>query len=507
MVYIVGAGPGDPWLISVRGQRYLALADVVVHDTVVHPRILRLARPDAERIDVGSAAPQPLQQEAISLLIAEKAREGRTVVRLKWGDPYVFDSGGKEALFLHEQGVPFEVVPGVTMPVAAPCYAGVPVTYPGAGDTLTFIRGHEDGSNAPPRLDWDALARLEGTIVCYAGPRQLLGVVDELMAHGRSPDDWTAVIYNGTLPSQRTLHGTLGAIRAKLERLPEARDPGILVVGPVAGLREYLRWFDARPLFGKRVLVTRSREQAAELVDLLEQFGAEAVEAPAIRVVPPDDFQNLDLSCADAGTFDWIIFSSENAVDVFMRRLLAGTCDVRDLKGPRLCAIGPATADRLARYGIKVDLMPVEYHTDAIIDAIKRVAPLDGARVLFPHADVSRELLAEELRRAGADVREVVVYRRVREPLGHDGDRDIYKMLLEGRIDAVLFASATSVIQFAETIGQDQAADLLRTVVVACIGPVTAEAAQTLGIQTTIVPEQHTLPALVAALVDYYREA
>ena len=504
IVYIVGAGPGDPLLISVRGQRYLALADVIVHDHLIHRRLLRLAPPRAEKIDVGAAAPQPLEQDAINLLLAEKAREGKTVVRLKWGDPYVFDSGGKEALFLHEQDIRFEVVPGVTAPVAAPCYAGVPVTYPGAGDVLVFIRGHEDGSRKTPRIDWSTVARLEGTIVCYGGPKQLPAILDALIANGRSPKEWAAIVSHGTLPSQRTLHGTLGELQERLRHKDPQKEPAILVVGAVAGLREHLRWFDSRPLFGKRVLVTRSREQAGELVELLEDLGAEAIEAPSIRIVPPADFTALDEACRAAGTYDWIVFTSANGVDAFMRRLLAGPGDVRQLKGPRLCTIGPATSDRLARYGIKVDLMPVEYRAEAVLDALRAHGELRGKRVLLPRADIAREVLAEELRRAGAEVTEVAAYRTVREPLAVEGELDIYKMLLDGQIDVVMFTSASTVRNFAQSLGEDQAADLLHSTVVACIGPVTAEAAQRLGITTDVTPDDYTIPALVQAIVEHF---
>jgi uroporphyrinogen III methyltransferase/synthase len=226
-VFIVGAGPGDPSLISVRGLRLLARADVVVHDHLIHPRLLRATRADAECIDVGSAAPQAGEQEAINLLLVEKAREGKSVVRLKWGDPFVFDSGGKEALFLHEQGVRFEIVPGITMPVAGPAFAGIPVTYPGAGDTLTFVRGHEDGTNKPPKADWAALARLDGTIVCYAGPRQVLGVVTSLIEGGRSPRESTAVISRAAGPRQDTLTGTLAEVQARL-RDEVQKDPAVI---------------------------------------------------------------------------------------------------------------------------------------------------------------------------------------------------------------------------------------------------------------------------------------
>jgi uroporphyrinogen III methyltransferase / synthase len=500
-VYLVGAGPGDPSLITVRGMRRLATADVVVHDHLVHPRLLRSAPASAERIDVGAAAPQPLEQEAICLLLAEKAREGRRVVRLKWGDPYFFDSGGKEALFLHEQGIPFEVVPGIPAPIAAPTYAGVPITYPGAGDTLTFIRGHEDGSNVPPHVDWASLARLEGTIVCYAGARQLSGIINSLLDNGRPPDDGATIVQDGTLPRQRTLHGTLADVGRKLDA-EALRAPGMLIVGRVSQLRDHLRWFDSRPLFGRRIIVTRAREQAGDLIEQLEELGAETIEAPAIRIEPISRDDALEIACREASSYDWIVFTSTNGVEHFMRCLLEGPGDVRSLKGPKLCAVGPATAERLGRYGLKVDLMPSEYHAEAVADALRATCAIDGARVLLPKADIAREVLADELRKAGAQVTEVAAYRTVPESASRDTDPDIYKMLLERQIDIVTFTSASSVRHFVKLIGEEQATDLLARTLVASIGPVTAEAAQQMGIDTKIMPKEYTVPALVQAIVE-----
>ncbi len=498
-VYIVGAGPGDPSLISVRGRRYLEAADVVLYDHRVHARLLRLARPDAERIDVGPAAPKPLDQDAISLLLTDKVREGKTVVRLKWGDPFVFDSGGKEALFLHEQGVPFEVVPGIPVAIGGAAYSGVPLTYPGAGDVLTFVRGHEAETGAPPQVDWTRLAGLGGTVVCYAGATQIGRIVQSLLSHGRSPDEHAALIYNATMPSQHTIDGTLGTIAGQAREGAAA----LLVIGPVVGLREHLRWFDDRPLFGRRIVVTRSREQAGELIDMLEERGAEAIPAPTIRIAPPEDSEPLDRACALAGSFDWIVFTSANGVDHFMRRLLA-LADVRELKGVRLCAIGPSTASRLQHYGIRVDLMPPEFRTEAIIQALKELGAVGGKRFLLPRADIARDVLADELRAAGAEVVDVTTYRTVMGAADRDSDYDVYRMLLDRQIDAVTFTSASTVKNFATIFGQEQAADLLRTTVVASIGPVTAEAAQQLGIETTVMPERYTIPDLVDALVEHF---
>ena len=498
-VYIVGAGPGDPSLISVRGQRFLERADVVVYDHRIAAGLLRFARADAEKIDVGPAAPRLIDQEAISILLAEKVREGKTVVRLKWGDAFVFDSGGKEALLLREQGVPFEIVPGIPAAIGGPAYSGIPITYPGAGDVVVLVRGHEAETDAAPDVDWARLAGLSGTIVCYAGSHQIGAIANALIANGRSPDESAALINDATVPSQRTTTGTLGNIAGQAVE----GTPSLFVIGQVVGLRDHLRWFDDRPLFGRRIVVTRSREHSDELIEMLEERGAEAIPAPTIRITPPQDLSPLEDAVADLTRYDWIVFTNASAVGSFMAKLFAAG-DVRDLKGVRLCAIGPSTASRLQQYGIRVDLIPAEYRTDSLLTAFAAKAPLKKQRFLMLHADNTRELLGEELRQAGADVIEVAAYRTSLAQAERDTDRDIYGMLLERRIDAVTFTSASTVRNFVEIYGQEQAVDLLRTTVVASIGPVTAEAAQQLGIRTTIMPERYTIPDLVDALVEHF---
>jgi uroporphyrinogen III methyltransferase/synthase len=499
-VYIVGAGPGDPALISVRGRRVLEQADVVVHDHQVSRGLLRIAPAGAEKIDVGPAAPRTLDQEAISILLAEKIRDGRSVVRLKWGDPFVFDSGGKEALLLREQGVPFEVIPGIPLAIGGPAYAGVPITYPGADDVVAFVRGHEGKSDEAPSVNWSGLASLGGTIVCYAGASQVGAMATALIAHGRPPEEPAALVYDATTPAQQTVTGTLETI-AKA-----ARDgtPALLVIGRVAALREHLRWFDDRPLFGRRIVVTRSAEQAGDLIELLEERGAEAIAAPTIRIAPPEDGAPLDGAVAAAASFHWILFTSANAVDAFMSRLTA-TADVRALGGVRICAVGASTAARLLRYGVRADLVPAEFRAEALMDALRSTGPLRGKRVLLPRADLARDQLADELREAGADVTEVVAYRTTLAQADRAEDRDVYRMLLDGQIDAVTFTSASTVRNFATIHGEEQVADLLGGTVVASLGPVTAEAAERLGIRTTVLPDRYTIPDLVDALVAYFR--
>jgi uroporphyrinogen III methyltransferase/synthase len=504
-VYLIGTGPGDPSLITVRGLEHLRAADVVVYDHRIPARLLKYARQGAELIDVGTASPQSsTAQDAISYLLVEKAREGKVVARLKWGDPFVFDRGGEEALFLHEHGVAFEVVPGLAAGLAVPAYAGVPVTYPGGGDTITLVRGYEDENRTPPDIDWASLARMDGTVVCYAGPQQLLRLLESLAGNGWPRDSPAAIIYSGSLPSQETISGTVRELLENMREHPRRREPAIVVAGRVTALREHLRWFDSRPLFGKRVLVTRPREQAAELVDLLAAYGAESIEAPMIRMAPPEDPDPLLRAAAHPEAFDWIVFTSANAVDAFMTALLDGERDVRALKGPRICTSGTATADKLGAYGIKVDLVPREFRGDAVAAALLAQSSMVGVRVLLPRADIGREVIAEQLRQAGAEVTEVIAYRTILEDAQRESDPDVYGMLLEGKIDVATFTSPSAIRNFAKIHGADQVADLLAHTVVATIGPVTADAARQVGVTVTIQPRTYTIPALVDAIAAHY---
>ncbi len=502
IVYIIGAGPGSPDLITVRGLECLKAADVVIYDHLVHLRLLQAAREDAERIDVGKAAPQPLEQEAICYLLAEKAREGKVVARLKWGDPFVFDHGGSEALFLHEQRVRFEVVPGIPAGIGAASYAGIPLTYPGGGDTLTFVRGHEGAGPSQVSVDWASLAKLDGTIVCYVGPEQMPHMVHELIAHGRPGDEPAALIYDATVAAQLTVVCPLADIPAKFQEID--RRAAMLIVGRVAALREHLRWFDTRPLYGKRILITRPREQAAEFVTLLEGLGAQPIEAPMISIAPPTDWGPLDEVCQRLEEFDWLVFSSGHGVDHFLARLMASPLDLRALKGVKLCAVGPSTAERLTRVGLKVDLVPAESKAEAVVQAMIDSGGVNGSKVLLPRADIGREVIGEGLRKRGAEVTEVVAYRTVAVDAERDGGPDVYRMLLDRGIDIVTFTSPSAVRNFVELLGAEPAADLLRPTLVASIGPVTAEAATQYDIHSAIVPSQYTVRALVAAIVKHF---
>jgi uroporphyrinogen III methyltransferase/synthase len=505
-VFLIGAGPGDPGLITARGVRLLAQADVIVYDRAVEPT-LRWARHDAERIEAGAPAERETAQDAISMLLAEKAREGHTVARLKWGDPFVFDSGAKEALFLYEQGVPFEVVPGVPVAIGATAYAGVPVTYPGAGDAVVLLRGHESEGDALPDVDWKAIAGVEGTIVCYVGGRLAVRVLESLVEAGLDPEDSAALVFGGTQPGQRTLTGTVRDLLAQLTTEPEA-GAALLVVGEVAALRDHLRWFDDRPLFGRRIVVTRSPEQAGELIDELENLGAQAIVAPTFRIGPPEDPEALDRAAARLDKFRWVVFESATAVTRLLATLARGPRDLRAFAGTAVCAIGPSTADRLRAAGIKPDVVVAELRVESVADAIAAAGPIAGAAMLVVRPDHLRDTLARDLAGRGAEVTDLVAYRTAPEPPESSAVQEIYRQLLEGQIDAVTFTSATAVRRFAELFGDpDQAADLLNTTVVVAIGPVTAAAVRELGVRAPVVPDAYTVDGVVLALVQQLQKS
>ena len=502
-VYLIAAGPGNPELITVRGLQCLARADVVVYDTLIHPRLLRYARTDAETIDIGSTGARPHETEAVCYLLAEKAREGRIVARLKYGDHAVFEGGGAEAQFLHDQGIPYEVVPGLPLALAAPSYAGVSLTG-SSNDSVVVVRA-DDETTSRAGSDWAALARTTCTVVCTGSPERVRKAAESLLSHGRSGSEPAVVIVDGTRPNQTTWSGTLRDASDAIGDVMERRVV-VLVAGRTATPKPALRWFDQRALFGKRALVTRPKDQAVELVQLLEAVGAEVIEAPLIRVAPPEDYHPLDAACAHIERFDWIVFSSTNSVDACLGRLLGSSRDVRVLHGVGLCAVGPATADRLAAHGLKADLVPSEFRGEGVIDALTRMGAVAGKRVFLPRADIGREALGDELRRRGAEVVEAIAYRTIPIEPGADSEPDIYRMLLERQLDVVIFTSPSAVRSFTRALGADPAADLLRPTVVAAIGPVTAEAAARQDIHAAVIPRRSTVPDLVDAIVGYYAD-
>ncbi|MGH7232239.1 MAG: uroporphyrinogen-III C-methyltransferase [Nitrospiraceae bacterium] len=500
-VYLVGAGPGDPRLLTLRGKECLERADVVLYDYLANPVLLDLVPPHAERLYVGRRGRGAYQDQAeVNRVLIEKAREGKTVVRLKGGDPFVFGRGGEEAEAVADAGIPFEVVPGVTSAVAVPAYAGIPVTHRTLASTVTFVTGHEDPAKGETRLEWPRLAAGSGTLVFLMGMKNLPAIVEHLTSEGKPSDTPVALIRWGTRSNQRTVVGTLHDIVQKAAHA-EIEPPTVIVVGPVVRLREQLNWFERRPLFGKRILVTRAREQAGELSRLLTDYGAEPVECPVIQILPPEHWQDVDAAIGELHRFQWLVFTSVNGVRPFMDRVRRLGHDARALSGLRLCCIGPRTADELGKHGLRADLIPDQFQAEGLIEVMK--ADAAGGRVLIARAAVAREILPEQLRAAGADVRVVTVYRTVRPSLEADGLKDRFR---RHEIDVVTFASSSTVRNFCGLFDSaEEMNKLLAGSAIACIGPITARTADEEGLAVTILAKENTIPALASAIVTHFQ--
>lgn len=495
-VYLVGAGPGDPGLITVKGAQCLEEADVILYDRLVHPRIWSGGR--GELIYVGKTPERAtLSQEEINSLLIAKAREGKTVVRLKGGDPFLFGRGGEEALALAAAGIEFEVVPGVTAAVACAAYAGIPVTHRGLSSALTVATGHEDPDKASD-VDWARIAAAGGTVAAYMGVKNLRAVTDGLLAGGMPPDTPAAIIQNGTLPGQKTFTGKLAEIAAIAERAGVA-PPAMCVFGKVAGLREKLNWFEKRPLFGVKVIVTRARAQAGETARRLEALGAEAVEFPTIRIEPPEDFAPLDEAIENLQKFDWIIFTGVNGVDAFMRRLLALGRDARAMGG--ICAIGPVTAERISRYCLRADCRPERYVSEEIIAALQKCGGVREKRFLLPRADIARAALPDGLRELGGCVCEVTAYRTVND-VDAAVAAGIFDMIKSGGV-IVTFTSSSTARNFASCFSAEQLREIAAKASIASIGPVTSAALREIGLPPHIEAEEYTTDGLIRAIVEH----
>jgi uroporphyrinogen III methyltransferase/synthase len=497
-VYLVGGGPGDPGLITLKGVECLKKADVVVYDALSDERLVAHAPETAERIYVGKRAGQhTLPQDEINKLLAGKAKEGKTVVRLKGGDPFVFGRGGEEADVLKREGVPYEVVPGITSAISVPAYAGIPVTHRGVASSFAVITGHEDPNKEVSALDWEHLGKGIDTLVFLMGMQNIGAICEQLVRHGRPAATPAAVIREGTGPSQRTVTGTLGNIAARV-REAKLSAPAIIIVGEVVGLRDRLQWFDNRPLFGKRVLVTRARQQASALSKLLAGKGAEPVELPAIAITPARD-EALTQAVAGLDNFDWVLFTSVNGAASVFDELARQQKDARAFGGAHVGAIGPATAAALAERGIVADLVPEIFTTEGVIAALQDL-DIAGKKFLLPRADIADERLAGAIRQHGGAVTEVSAYRTTPET-GQVAEAG--RLLREGQIDAVTFTSSSTVTNLVKAL--DGKVDALDGVVVASIGPKTTETALAAGLDVTVTAAQATIPGLVKALEEYFR--
>lgn len=496
-VWLVGAGPGDPELITVRGLRCIAEADVIVHDYLANPSLLDHARPDCERICAGKRAGEhSMSQDEINALLAAKARAGKRVCRLKGGDPFLFGRGGEEALYLAQHGVSFEVAPGVSSALAVPAYAGIPVTHRGLAATVHIVTGHEDPSKDGGEVDWDALAgSATGTLV-FLMARRTLGQIAERLMRGAWPRSMpAAVIANGALPTQTVITGTLENIAARAaDQCGTA--PAILVVGKTAALAQTLRWFEKRPLFGKTLVVTRARRQASELAKVLEQLGAAVIQCPTIRTESLAHTPAMRDAVGRLGEMDWVIFTSPNAVEAVFETLTEQEKDARAFAKARIAAIGPATAARLRDFGVRADLTPEAYVAESLLESIHKIGSVAGCRFLLPRSDRARSALSDGLRASGAEVIEVDAYRTIEETCMPDG---LLERLGAGRIDMVLFTSSSTVHGFVNAIPETQRAALLPTIPAASIGPITSAALREAGIPVRAIADPFTIPGLVEA--------
>jgi len=501
MVYLVGAGPGDPGLITAKGLAVLRRAQVVVYDQLASPELLKEAPAEAEIIYAGKqAGAHTLPQEGINEILVARARAGLTVVRLKGGDPFVFGRGGEEAEELAKAGIPFEIVPGVTAAVAVPAYAGIPVTHRRYTTLVTLITGHEDPNKEASTIPWEALGQNPGTLVFLMGVKNLPEICRQLVARGRDPGTPAALIEKGATLAQRTVTGTLTDLAQKA-REAAIQPPAILVVGEVVELRQRLQWWETRPLWGKTVVVTRSRQQASKLVALLAAAGARCLEVPTLEIGPPDDFAPLDEALTRLDQFHWLVFTSANGVAAFMARLFGQGKDVRVLGQAKIAAIGPATAQALAEFGLKADVVPSAFRAEVLLQALSPlVAP--GSRILLARAQIAREVLPQGLVRLGAEEVKVAPVYKTRAPRELPPEADA--ALKEGPVDVLTFTSSATVHNFARLLGKERFQVLAATATLAAIGPITAATLGEYGLSPQIEPADYTIPALAQAIIDHY---
>ena len=483
-VYLVGAGPGDPALLTLRGAEVLARADVVVYDRLSVASLLDLAPANAERISVGKQPGGPrTSQEDINALLVARGQAGQQVVRLKGGDPFVFARGGEEAAALAAAGVAFEVVPGITSAVAVPAYAGIPVTMRYSSTSFTVVTGHEDPAKGEGSVNWEAVAALGGTVVVLMGAARCRSICDRLIAAGTASDTPAAAVQWGTRPQQRTLRATVATL-ADLDPQP----PATIVIGEVAAAD--LAWFENRPLFGRRIVVTRAQPQASALAAELRRRGAEAIELPAIAFEPPEDLDRLARAASDVGRFDWVVFTSPTGVAWFFEHLR----DARSLGGVRVAAIGPGTAAALAARNVVADLVPEQYVAEALLEALSDEAGPGGpGRVLIPRAETARDVLPDGLAAAGWDVEAVPAYRT----MAPAPDPDAAALLADAEL--ITFTSSSTVTNFLDAYGADAVPE-----VVATIGPITSATARHRGLEVTVEASDHTVVGLISALEDFF---
>ncbi len=498
IVYLVGAGPGDPGLITVRGRECIRSADVIVYDNLVNRALLQHAREDAELIFVGKTPKHhTLKQPEINALLVEKGKAGQVVVRLKGGDPFVFGRGGEEAEDLRAAGIPFEIVPGISSSVAAPAYAGVPVTHRAVATAFMVITGHEDPTKPETQVDWKNVAEFFGTRVILMGVERIGKIAAELMGHGLAGDTPVAMIHQGTTPGQRTLQATLATVAEAVER-EGFRPPAVTVIGEVARLREKLAWFETRPLFGKRIVVTRSRSQASQLVARLGDLGADVLEIPTIRIEPPKKLAPLKEAIASIGIYDWIVFTSPNGVDAFFSEFFKVHRDIRELGAIKVASIGAVTAQKLAELHLEVDLQPEKFTGDELVAAFKDAVSCENLNFLLPRADLADDRLRRGLEDLGGIVDDLDAYQTVPETEDRTGH---LALLQEQGADLVTFSSSSTVNNFCDLVDVAALQKTFPQLEFASIGPQTSQAMRDRGLAVAVEAEIHTIPGLVDAIL------
>ena len=497
--YLVGAGPGDPGLLTLKGRRCLEEADVVIYDYLVDIRLLDHVRPEATLLYAGKrGGGRAVPQKTINQLILEHASQGKVVARLKGGDPVLFGRGGEEAEELVAANVPFEIVPGVTSAIAVPAYAGIPLTHRDHASAVAIVSGHKEVWDNAPHLNWATLAGVGGTLVFLMGTRQLRNNMQRLQDFGLSAETPIALIRWGTKADQEVLTGTVGTIADQAAK-QGFEPPAVIVVGNVVRLRERLQWFESKPLFGKRIVITRPRAQASRFADLLEQHGAEIFRFPTIETIPMDSYQELDAALDTLNSYDWLIFTSVNGVRYFFDRLQQRRQDIRSLGKIRIAAIGPETARSIQAHHLRVEAMPKEYKAEALIELLKAEK---AQHILLPRAAEARAILPQELRAHGAQVDEIATYRTIR-PQGRD--EALRDMLRVGQVDLITFTSSSTVRNFMDFFSGEDVPSLLGDTGVGCIGPITAATAQENGLIVTIQPSSYTIPDFAEAIVEYFQ--
>ncbi len=489
-VYLVGAGPGDVELLTLKALQSIKKADVLVYDALANTEILLFANENVEKIYVGkSANKHTLKQPQINQLLLDKTKEGKIVVRLKGGDPFIFGRGGEEAKFLAQNKIEFEVIPGISSAIAVPAYAGIPLTHRKYSSTLTIITGHEDIEKSKSSICWEEIAQIGGTIVILMGVANLPEIIHKLIKNGMSPKTPIAVIKSGTLNTQKTIIGTLEDIKTE-----GITPPAISVIGKVVNLRKMLNWFEKKPLFGKKILVTRAREQVSELSKLLKDYGADVVEFPMIKIVPPLNFKELDKAISHLNIYDWIVFTSTNGVKYFFNRLKEKGKDIRELKGLKIAAIGTETKKMLENLVLNVDYQPEkEFTQEGLIEGFKKWG-MKGKRVFIPRSEQARKVLIEGLKNLGANVDEAIAYRTIKEEtdVAH-----LKELLAQNEIDIITFTSSSTVTNFCSIFDSR----LLNKVKIASIGPITTKKAQSFGLKVDITANEYTIKGLVESII------